>query len=94
MDDGFVIRPRFKALWNHEWADQSREVTGSFASAPITGGSDFTVQGAEVPRDFAEISAGWEIGYNTNANLFIDWDGRFGKEFVENSLSIGVRVAW
>jgi outer membrane autotransporter protein len=94
MDDGFLFRPRFKALWNHEWGDTEREVTGSFVSAPVTGGGPFTVVGPEMPDDHAEISAGWEIGYNANANVFIDWDGRFGEDLIENSLSVGVRVAW
>lgn len=94
MDEGFIFRPRAKALWNHEWADTEREVSGRFNGATVTGGSNFTVEGAEVPRDHAEISAGWEIGYGANANLFLDWDGRFGSDWIENSLSVGARVAW
>jgi autotransporter-associated beta strand protein len=94
MDDGILFRPRFKAAWNHEWADVEREISGSFASAPTTGAGSFSVEGAEIPRDHAEISAGWEIGYRANANLFIDWDGRFGEDLIENSISVGARVEW
>jgi outer membrane autotransporter protein len=94
MDEGFLIRPRLKAAWNHEWADVERDVTGNFASAPVTGNSVFTVEGAEIPRDHGEVSVGWEIGYGKNANLFLDWDGRFGSDFMENSISVGARVAW
>jgi outer membrane autotransporter protein len=94
MDEGFLLRPRLKAAWNHEWADVERDVSGNFASAPVTGGSAFTVEGAELPRDHAEVSVGWEIGYGKNANLFLDWDGRFGSDFIENTISVGARVAW
>ena len=94
MDDGILFRPRFKALWNHEWADVEREVAGSFASNPTTGLGSFTVEAAEVPRDFAELSAGWEVGYVARANLFLEWEGRFGDELIENSISLGARVTW
>ena len=47
-----------------------------------------------MPDDYAEVSAWWEIGYNANANLFLDWSGRFGEDLIENSLSVGARVAW
>jgi len=88
--DGPVIRPRLKALWKHEWGDTDREVSGRFAG----GGGRLDLEGAEVPRDLAEISVGWEVGYVTNANLFIDWNGRFGSDLIENAIAIGVRAAW
>jgi autotransporter-associated beta strand protein len=94
MEEGVLIRPRFKLLWNHEWADVEREVSGSFVSAPTTGTTPFTVEGAEMPRDHAELGLGWEVGFTANANLFLDWQGRFGEDFVENALSIGGRVVW
>ena len=94
MDDGILIRPRLTVLWNHEWADVERKVSAIFSSAPTTGNTAFTVKGAELPRDHAAISAGWEVGYVANANLFVDWKGRFGEDLVENSISLGLRVAW
>ena len=78
MDQGFVIRPRFKALWNHEWIGDDRKVSGNFASDPTTGLGPFSVEGAELTDDHAEISVGWEVGYAERANLFFEWDGRFG----------------
>ena len=45
-------------------------------------------------QDYAEVSLGWEVGYGANANLFIDWNGRFGEDLIENSLALGVRAAW
>lgn len=94
MQDGILFRPRLKVLWNHEWADVEREVSGRFRSSPTTGTGPFTVEGASLPRDHAAISAGWEVGYVADANLFVDWEGRFGEDLVENALSVGLRVAW
>ncbi len=94
MDDGILIRPRVTVLWNHEWADVERDVSARFSSSPTTGNTPFKVEGAEVPRDHAAISAGWEVGYVSNANLFVDWQGRFGEDLVENAVSLGLRVAW
>jgi len=94
MDEGILFRPRFKALWNHEWGDTEREISGNFASDPTTGLGSFRVEGAEVPNDHAELSLGWEVGYVSRANLFLDWNGRFGEDLIENSVSVGVRVAW
>lgn len=94
MDDGIMFRPRLAARWNHEWADVERDVTGSFASNPTTGLTAFTVSGAEIPRDLAQVSVGWEVGYVAAANLFVEWEGRFGADLLENSVSAGLRVAW
>ena len=94
MDDGFVFRPRFKALWNHEWADTDREISGNFASDPTTGLGPFRVEGAEIPSDHAELSVGWEVSYVSRANLYLNWDGRFGEDLIENSISVGARVIW
>ena len=91
MDGGFVFRPRLKALWNHEWADTEQEITGRFAAGG-TGTTRFV--GAERPRDHGEVGLGWDVGYGPNANLFLDWNGRFGEDLVENALSVGARVAW
>ena len=90
MDDGLLIRPRFMALWKREWADREREISGQF----VAGGGSQVLEGAEMPQDHAEVSLGWEIGYGANANLFIDWSGRFGEDLIENSLALGVRAAW
>lgn len=90
MDEGFVFRPRFEASWGREWGDQDRPIRGRFAA----GTTAIELEGAELPRDRAQISVGWEIGYNAHANLFIGWDGRFGEDLVENALSLGVRAAW
>ena len=64
------------------------------ARVPASAANNLTLEGAEVPNDHAEVGLGWEVGYRKNANLFIDWDGRFGKDLIENSVSAGVRVAW
>jgi outer membrane autotransporter protein len=90
MDEGFVFRPRLEASWGREWGDRDRPIQGRFAA----GTTPIELEGAELPRDRAQISVGWEIGYNANANLFIGWDGRFGEDLVENALSLGVRAAW
>lgn len=94
MEEGVLFRPRLKALWVHEWADVEREVSGTFASAPTTGTAAFSVSGAEMPRDHAELGVGWEVGFAGNANLFFDWQGRFAEDLVENAISVGGRVVW
>jgi len=94
MQDDVWVRPRVKALWNHEWGDVEREVEGTFVSAPTAGLAAFTVEGAEMPRDHAEVAIGWEVGFTANANLFLDWDGRFGEDLIENGISVGGRVVW
>jgi len=94
MQDDVWIRPRAKALWNHEWGDVEREVEGTFVSAPTAGLTAFTVEGAEMPSDHAEVAIGWEVGFTANANLFFDWEGRFGENLTENGISAGGRVVW
>lgn len=90
MDEGVMIRPHLKAAWSHEWADVDREVNSEF----VAGGGSQNLEGAELPRDLGEFTVGWEVGYNRNANVYIDWKGRFGEDLIENALSIGLRAAW
>lgn len=92
MQQGILLRPRFKLLWNHEWGDTARDVAGRFETSLVT--SAFTVQGAELTEDHAEVALGWEVGFVRNANLYLDWEGRFGKDLIENALSVGGRIAW
>jgi outer membrane autotransporter protein len=92
MQQGILLRPRFKLLWNHEWGDTERDVAGRFETSLVT--SAFTVQGAELTEDHAEVALGWEVGFVRNANLYLDWEGRFGKDLIENTLSVGGRIAW
>ena len=92
--DGTWIRPRLLAMWLREWGDADRDVTGRFASSVTTGLAAFTVSGAERPRDQALLGVGWDVGLSARSNLFLDWTGRFGGDFVENTVSLGGRVAW
>jgi len=90
MDEDMVLRPRLRAAWGHEWADVVREVNGEF----VAGGGSLELEGAEIPRDRAELSVGWEVGFGPGTNLYVTWDGRFGEDLVENALALGLRAAW
>ncbi|MEM9174303.1 MAG: autotransporter domain-containing protein [Myxococcota bacterium] len=94
MDENIWIRPRLRAQWNREWGDLEREVSGVFASATAAGLGAFTVEGAESPEDHGEIAVGWDVGFTDNANLFLDWQGRFGEDLTENAISAGGRIVW
>lgn len=94
MDGNLPIRPRARVLWNREWADVKRSVSGRFASDSSTGLSPFTVEGTELPRDHAELALGWDVGFTELANLYIEWQGRFGEDLIENALTVGGRVRW
>lgn len=94
MDENIWLRPRLRALWNHEWGDTERAVSGRFASATVAGLGAFRVEGAESPADQGEIALGWDVGFTANANLFFDWEGRFGEDLIENAISAGGRIVW
>lgn len=93
MDEGLRFRPRLRAAWNHEWADIERRIAGQFV-AQAGSSQILQLEGAELPRDHGEISVGWEVGYAAYANLFIDWNGRFGEDLIENSVALGLRATW
>jgi len=90
MDDGVMFRPRLKATWGHEWGKVERTVPSRFSA----GNQSFGVDGVEIPRDQAELSVGWEMGYGEHANLFLYWDGRYGQDLIENAVSAGMRWSW
>lgn len=90
MDEGFVFRPRARVSWGREWADVERPLRGRFAA----GTTPIALEAAELPRDRARISVGWEVGYARHASLYVGWDGRFAEDLIENALSLGLRAAW
>ena len=64
-----------RAAWQHEF-DLGRWTNSSFISAP---GFNFTIQGAEPPRDALVTSIGAKLTITKNVAVFGTFEGQFGE---------------
>jgi autotransporter-associated beta strand protein len=77
--------------WSHEFGDQSRPVTASFAGAPAIG---FTTFGTEAPRDGAVLGFGASTAVAERTSLYLRYDGDLAGSNTSHVFNAGVRLTW
>jgi outer membrane autotransporter protein len=77
--------------WSHEFADQTRPVTASFAGAPALG---FTTFGAVAPRDGVVLGLGANTAIAERTNIYFRYDGDLAGGNTNHILSAGLRYVW
>jgi outer membrane autotransporter protein len=92
MDDHSRIVPDLRARWAHEFGDRDREIRAQIGG--LTSGGAFVVRGAEAPRDSAVVGVGWTVHTPQNLQLFVDYDARINREWIEHSVALGLRLNW
>jgi outer membrane autotransporter protein len=89
---GIVIRPEFRAAWQHEFGNASYALDSSFANGS---GDAFLVNGPKLGRDSALIGAGFAIQCSERCSTYFYYDGELGRENYESSsVTGGVRIAF
>jgi outer membrane autotransporter protein len=92
MNNGMVITPQARLSWQHEFLDSTQSINSSFVSTP---GSAFTVNGPEINRDRAMISAGFNVLITPNVSAYANYDSQLGNSnYNYNSVTVGVNVAF
>ncbi|MEZ0254411.1 MAG: autotransporter outer membrane beta-barrel domain-containing protein, partial [Chthoniobacter sp.] len=89
---GVIVRPEFRAAWQHEYGDAAYEIDSSFANG---GGSTFTVNGPRIGRDSLLVGAGFAIQINERFSTYFYYDGELARtRYDSHNVSAGVRVAF
>ncbi len=87
-----TIHPEIRAEWQHEFADDTRSITASFANG--TGGS-FSVSGPTLGQDSAILGASVGVEWNPRCSTYVSYEAEVGRENYERqAVSAGVRVAF
>lgn len=74
--------------WRHEFAEQSRPITASFAEA---GGAPFQVMSGDVARDGAVIGAGSSLRWPGSTIVRLEYSGDFRSHFQDSAVELSFR---
>ncbi len=86
----FGFRPEVKVSWQHEFDDNSFDITSRFATL---GGNPFVVTGPSIGRDSLLINAGFSIMWSSRLSTFVYYDGEVGRSnYDSHSISGGLRL--
>ncbi len=88
---GGRLAPELRASWVHEFLDTTSVVTAGFAGTPGTG---FTVQGADLGRDWALLGGGLTWQANRHFSLFGGYDLQVNDHQVLHLGSGGAQYQW
>lgn len=87
-----VVRPEFRAAWQHEFSDTTESIVSRFANGA---GNSFTVFGPEIGRDSLLIGAGAAVIFNDRFSVYAYYDGELARtNYSSNNVSAGIRVSF
>jgi len=89
---GILIRPEFRASWQHEYGDSTYSIVAGFANGA---GNNFTVNGPTIGRDSLLIGAGVAFLWNDRISTYVYYDGELARtNYDSQSVSAGVRITF
>lgn len=89
---GMEVTPQVRLAWQHEFLDSTQSMDSSFISVP---GSMFTVDGPEIKRDRAMISAGLNVDVTQTVSIYAYYDGQLGSaNSNSNSVTVGLNMSF
>jgi len=87
-----AVTPHFSAYWQHEYLDDSRDISSSFSQPGI---GTFTVQTTVPGRDSALLDGGIDADLTKNVLLYADTQGQIGSgNAIAGSIQLGLRIAF
>ena len=88
---GIGLDPEVRVAWQHEYMDDSRNISAQFADPNAT--SQFTVHTTDPQRDSALLGAGIKAQLTKNFDLYLDYNAQVGqKNFVAQGVQGGGRL--
>lgn len=86
------IIPSARVTWQHEFMDATQSIDSSFASGP---GPVFTVDGPEMGRDSALVTAGLTVQFNPSVAAYAFYTGQLGRtNYDSHNVTLGVRISF
>lgn len=90
--NNMVFTPQVRLSWQHEFMDSTQSIDSQYASGI---GPMFTVDGPEMNRDRAMISAGLNVQITPTIDAYIYYDGQLGSSDSDaNSATLGLQFAF
>ncbi|MFJ7797344.1 autotransporter domain-containing protein [Pseudomonas sp. NPDC096950] len=86
LDNGMRLTPRLSAGWKHTYGDLYTHTRQRL----VTGGSNYTVYGAEMDRNSLLVNAGLDLGVSANHTVGVGLNGEIGSD----SRNHGVMGQW
>lgn len=89
MMGGMKVTPQVRVSWQHEFLDSTQAINSQF----IPGTSRlFTVNGPEIGRDSALVSAGLSLQVSPALSVYAYYDGQLGRSnYSSNSVTLGLK---
>lgn len=89
---GVRVTPMARITWQHEYMDSTQSMDSSFASGP---GPVFSVDGPEIGRDSALITAGFNVQFTPSVSAYTFYSGQVGREnYTSHNVTLGVRISF
>jgi outer membrane autotransporter protein len=88
---GLLLKADFSLGWSHELSNQARTALLSFAGTP---GTNFTVAGAALPGDAADVGLGLSTGLSDTGLAYLRYDGDYSSRSASHAFTIGFRFSW
>jgi outer membrane autotransporter protein len=86
-----ALRVALRAGWAHEFASVTRSITAGFVGLP---GTQFTVNGTNVPRDAAVVGISANLTMARSVDLFLRYDGTLSGNASLQAGTIGFSAAF
>ena len=87
--NGIKVTPLVRVSWQHEFLDSTQSMRSQFAygNSPV-----FTVDGPEMGRDSALVSAGVNVQITPSLAVYGYYDGQIGRaNYISNNVSCGLK---
>lgn len=86
---GITVTPQVRASWQHEFLDSTQAIRSQFS----TGSSPFfTVNGPEIGKDSALLSAGVNVQFSPVLSVYAYYDGQLGRtNYSSNNFTVGLK---
>jgi outer membrane autotransporter protein len=89
---GLIIRPEFRAAWQHEYGTAVSAIDANFADGA---GNPFSVHGPRIGRDSCLLGAGFAVQVTDRIVTYVYYDGQVGRtNFDSNAVLGGIRVSF
>lgn len=89
---GVRVTPQARITWQHEFMDSTQSMDASFASGP---GPVFSVDGPEIGRDSALITAGVNVQISPTVSAYAFYSGQVGRtNYSSHNVTLGVRITF
>ena len=76
-----------RAIWNHEFGDDSQDITSRFAA----GGSSFTTNGVSQARDSGNLGLGLKVASTNGQTLSVNYDAEVKSDYVGHTATLQFR---